>query len=104
MLARIRDTFSDVFNNPLRRQILVTTVCLVISVICFLAFDMRRLNRIFYKPERSVLFNIVNFVAVMAGCFAFGFVFSRLQLWIHGGSARQEPDARERKGKKKHAK
>lgn len=103
MLSQLRQCFDGVFSDPTRRRSLVMCLGIVVSIVCVLAFDMRQLNRIFYKPERSLLYNVFNFVFVMFGCFAFGFIFSRLQIWVSSGSFAPEkaPAARSDKRKKK---
>lgn len=93
--------FRDVFNNPERRSILLATISVSALIAFFLCFDMAKVNRIFYKPEQSLLYNIVNFVGVMGGCFVFGFVFSRAMIWVKSGSFNLKKEPVVRRGTRK---
>lgn len=94
------EVFQNVFHNAERRLILLATIGVASLIAFFMCFDMSTVNRIFYKPEQSLLYNIVNFVGVMCTCFTFGFVFSRLMMWVKSGSFKAKKDPAPKHGKR----
>jgi hypothetical protein len=84
--ANFAAVFENLFSNPERRSALAVTLIVAVVIVVILMFDMSRLNTLFYKPDQSLLYNVVNFFSVMSVCFLFGFIFSRLQLWVRSGS------------------
>lgn len=89
--------FQNVFNNPERRFALLTTIGVSLIIVLFLLTDIRRLNRIFYKPELSIFENMLNFAGIMCCCFLFGAFFSRLTLWVRSGTFKIKNEEEKRK-------
>jgi hypothetical protein len=90
MIGRWKESFNSVFSNPERRTILLITVSVFAVALIIISRGSIDINRLFYKPEESVLYNTLNFVAIMSLCYAFGFVFSRIQVRIRSGSFRKD--------------
>lgn len=88
MLERLEKKLEFIFSNPERRFAFVTTLTVAISIGMFLMLDTNSVARIFYRPDQSMVSNLISFVAIMCSCFMFGFVMTRILMWVRSGSFR----------------
>lgn len=73
------------FKTPLQKKIFMSCMCVACALAVYFCLNINTFLRLFYRPEASMIENLISFAILMASCFAFGYILSHVMMWLNTG-------------------